>query len=533
MRTSLLRAARVAVATMAAAAMVLLSVPFTANAATGDSYINVKVGGARVNPGGVTDVTGLQGVLLQLYTDGNDREGDPVAGAGGQCTTDANGLCTFTVPQTQEGGTNHEHRFWVKEVSASNGNNAVLNLITGTTSGFDSTPYIWRTPELSSDTVNLPAGADMPDEYNPPGQGGDIPKSRWATTGIFPAALKNPRYVAVCAVPVRIGILFDLSTSMQGTGIAGARTAGKAMVDALAQANSGALLGLYNFGTTAPKSGEANYAPIAVTAGNAGTFKSQIDGYDADGSNYTNWDRGLWQLRNENLDIVIVLTDGNPTVYGDPATPGSGNTFFNHTEQAIFSANTLKSVNGGTQILTFGVGDGVSGTPDNLAARLRPDQMGRRHRHHRCRLRADRQLGSGQDPAGRGREGPHLPGADQGEQAGAAAQRHTRRRRQLGVRSHQAAGQPGHASRRRPRPTARPMATATSRGRLRSTAQGSRPRSRSPRPRRPAGRSRASCARTTARPSTTSFRARASPCRLSASGRTSSAPSSTSSCRPA
>ena len=237
---------------------------------------------------------------------------------------------------------NHDDRFWVKEVSADDGNHAILNLTTGTTSGFDSTPYVWRTPELDESDIDLPAEADMPNEYNPPGQGGEIPDDRWATTGIFPASLANPRYEAVCNVPPRIGILFDLSTSMEGDGITGARIAGKAMVDALV--GSGALLGLYNFGTNAPKTGESNYAPVVVTAGAVATaLKNQIDGYDAGGTNYTNWDRGFWQLRNENLDIVIVLTDGNPTVYGSPATTGSGNTFFNHIEQAIFSANAVKA----------------------------------------------------------------------------------------------------------------------------------------------------------------------------------------------
>lgn len=365
MRIPLQRAARAAVAVVAAAALVLISVPFAANAAPGDSIINVKVGGERTGSG-TTDVAGVQGVLLQLYYDSdNDREGGAVPGAAGQCTTNAGGVCSFTVPNTQNGGANHDDRFWVKEVSATGSNQPVLNLTTGDGTNFVSTPYIFRTPELSSDTVNLPADAEMPDNYNPAGGGSDIPGSRWATTGIFPVGLPNPRYQAVCNVAPRIGILFDLSTSMQGDGITGARTAGKAMVDALV--GSGAYLGIYNFGTNAPKSGESNHDPVQVTNNTvANTLKGYIDDYDANGTNYTNWDRGFWQLVNADLDIVIVLTDGNPTVYGNPATTGSSNTRFNHVEQAIFSANAVKKA--GTQVLTFGVGDGVSGPTDNLAA---------------------------------------------------------------------------------------------------------------------------------------------------------------------
>lgn len=366
MRIPLLRAARAAVAVVAAAALVLISVPFAANAAPGDSIINVKVGGERTG-GGTADVAGLPGVLLQLYYDGDDREGTPVAGTAGQCTTDANGLCSFVVPNTQNGGSNNDDRFWVKEVSANNGNQAILNLTTGNGSTFISTPYVWRTPELSTDTVNLPAQADMPEDYNP-ASGSDISTdNRWVTTGLYPGALKNPKYQATCVAAPKIGILFDLSYSMEGTGITGARAAGKAMVDALL--GTGAQLGLYNFGTDAPKSGMSNYAPQAVTAGNIATFKSRIDGYSSGGTaNYTNWDRGFWQLRDEGLNVLIVLTDGNPTVYGtSPSTPsGTAWTSFSHVEQAIFSANALKKKN--FQILTFGVGDGVSGPTDNLAA---------------------------------------------------------------------------------------------------------------------------------------------------------------------
>ena len=154
------------------------------------------------------------------------------------------------------------HRFWVKEVSANNGNNAVLNLTTGTTSGFDSTPYIWRTPELDESDIDLPAEADMPDEYNPPGQGGEIPDDRWATTGIFPASLANPRYEAVCNVPPRIGILFDLSTSMEGDGITGARIAGKAMVDALVGRTRRTARSL-QLREQRPEDRGGNYAPVA------------------------------------------------------------------------------------------------------------------------------------------------------------------------------------------------------------------------------------------------------------------------------
>lgn len=335
--------------------------------AFGDSTITVKVGGVRTG-NGTGDVAGAQGITLQLYRNGSSQPGAPVNDPWGQCVSDSNGACTFIVPETQSGGDNRNDRFWVG--MAADSATAYINpsLVTGNGSSFMSTPYMWRTPQLSEDDVTLPNLSYMPNEYDVPGVGDVDTDNRWVTTGIFPASLNNPRYEQTCVPGVRIGILFDLSSSMAGTGIDGAKTGGKAMVDALI--GSGALLGIYNFGTDAPKSGMSNYSPVTVTSGNANTLKTRIDNYSASGqpANYTNWDRGLYQLVGEDLDIVIVLTDGNPTVYGpDPSTPGgTAWTRFSHDEQSIFSANALKNVD--TQILAFGVGDGLAGAPDNLRA---------------------------------------------------------------------------------------------------------------------------------------------------------------------
>ena len=57
----------------------------------------------------------------------------------------------------------------------------------------------------------------------------------------------------------------------------------------------------------------------------------------------TNWDRGLGAADAanspaNNFDLAVVITDGNPTAYSQPAQ-GLGDNRFRETENGIFSAN--------------------------------------------------------------------------------------------------------------------------------------------------------------------------------------------------
>src|SRR5690606_19234210 len=104
MRIPLLGAARAVAAVVAAFALVLLSVPFTANAAN-ESFITVKVGGERT--GAATNaVAGVAGVTFQAYTNQSSsantgKEGTAIDNA--TCTTLATGSCTITIPNTVVG----------------------------------------------------------------------------------------------------------------------------------------------------------------------------------------------------------------------------------------------------------------------------------------------------------------------------------------------------------------------------------------------------------------------------------------------
>ena len=335
----------------------------------------------------------LAGVTFELRNSSASSPDAPGAAVGqpwSTCTSIANGTCTFTVPNAGTGpagakGENNGKRFWVVQVSAPADYYLNPTLITGnnTNSGgerFAQTPYVYRTPALTgSGTITLPSTTGLPAQSTvgaPLNSTSAATEDRWITGGKVPVSQANNRFETTCTPGLTVAILFDLSSSMASSnsaGLNGAKAAGKALVDALV--DTGAQVALYTFGTAAPKNNSStgqNYPTLTtVTAGAATTLKNNIDGYSAsDATNYTNWDRGLWQLAQASgaFDIAVVLTDGNPTVYGS-TTPSGGDiwTYNRHVEEAIFSANALKDE--GTQILAFGVGDGISQvSADNLRA---------------------------------------------------------------------------------------------------------------------------------------------------------------------
>ena len=56
--------------------------------------------------------------------------------------------------------------------------------------------------------------------------------------------------------------------------------------------------------------------------------------------------------------MAVVITDGNPTFYGDPERHPATGTRFREVENGIFSANAIKAEK--TKVIAFGVGDGSS-----------------------------------------------------------------------------------------------------------------------------------------------------------------------------
>lgn len=109
------------------------------------SVITVKVGGDRIGQGvtdsGATIATPLPGVQLGLYTSLTSTS--PINTTWARCTSDAEGDCSFIVPNTQVGGVNRDQRYYVREVSVPAGWYSNPTLRTGTASFPPSTASVY------------------------------------------------------------------------------------------------------------------------------------------------------------------------------------------------------------------------------------------------------------------------------------------------------------------------------------------------------------------------------------------------------
>jgi len=323
------------------------------------AVLNVKVRGDRAASG----TAALAGVTLQLYN-GTSEPTTARSEAWASCTSDSQGDCSFTVPDTQRRGDNRNQQFWVVATGAPSGWYLNSPLVVGT--GSTST-YAFRTGE------NLQAGNTYT-SGNTFMANNDTWSLFWGTTydnrtstGLWQASRVNPTLPLRCEAGLSVALVLDLSGSV--TPYADTlKSAAKDMVDALA--GSGSSVALFTFADTAPRNSNndgRNWGSLAIDQGtNQQTIKGRIDAYATGGG--TNWDRGIWQAAasSTHFDLAIMVTDGLPTVAGaDSSGPGSS-TQFAQIEQAIFSANALKAE--GTRMLAVGVGNGLSGDPANLRA---------------------------------------------------------------------------------------------------------------------------------------------------------------------
>ena len=191
-----------------------------------------------------------------------------------------------------------------------------------------------------------------------------------ASGGIWQTSRANPTPAARCGI--RVALILDLSGSVGGS-IGNLHTAATTFVNSLVGTASS--VGLFTFATNGPANATNNQnRPLTSvsTAGGGATVDGWINGTTVqpnDNSQFTNWDRALNQVTESPVtyDIAVVVTDGDPTAYGVPATVQTdGRTRFRETENGIFSANGLKTK--GTRIVAFGVGAGVGGSGQNLAS---------------------------------------------------------------------------------------------------------------------------------------------------------------------
>ncbi len=326
------------------------STPFLVPPATGNNaVITVKVGDDRTS---LVAIGPLAGVTLRLY-DGGSAPTTPVADAWATCVSDADGDCSFVVPSTQLGGANRDRRFWVVQDGAPTDWYQNPELGTGSVGG-TITPYDFRTgTQLRAGTTYTSQGSFMLGTGN---------TNSAASGGIWQSSRVNPIFPAQCGIDV--ALVLDLSGSVAGN-LSQLKAAANQLVDSLTGTPSN--VGLFTFSSLAPATGNPNLALTPVsTATSAQGVKNRINSYTAGGG--TNWDRGIYQVAADanTYDVAVVLTDGNPTFYGNQEGPGNF-TRLREVENGVFSANAVKAK--GTHLVAFGVGDGIENAGSGLNLR--------------------------------------------------------------------------------------------------------------------------------------------------------------------
>ncbi|KOV90037.1 vWA domain-containing protein [Nocardia sp. NRRL S-836] len=165
----------------------------------------------------------------------------------------------------------------------------------------------------------------------------------------------NPPWPKAC--PLKLGLLVDRSDSM-GARFDDVREATRNVIDALRDKRSE--ITVVGFGTVAGSVGSA----VDVSDEDARRrLKDDVDDLETGGDvgGATNWEAALSAVRPLDLDVVVLITDGVPTVHGNPPQQDG--------EPALAAAKTaadqLKSA--GTRVVAVGI-DLAAGGEENLAA---------------------------------------------------------------------------------------------------------------------------------------------------------------------
>ncbi|MFC8599797.1 hypothetical protein [Isoptericola sp. NPDC057191] len=317
--------------------------------AADESVVTVRVGGDRTAAGGVAP---LPGVPLGLYADADATT--VVDDAWGVCVADADGDCSFTVPDTAAGGENAGARYVVKQISAPDGWFVNPTLRVGPGSGSSSTaqPYSFTTPALAGGQTYSSLDTTIDFMAGTAGSGRPVTDSE----GIWQQSRTNPALAAQCGAD--IALVLDLSSSL-GSQVTNLKAATDSVADALVGTPS--RLAVFSFDRFSPSSGSDGNRPDLVsvaTQQGADAFKAQYADWTT-GSG-TNWDQGLRVVADADpaYQIVVMITDGNPTRFGATGSGGTGGTtHLRDVENGIYSANAVKAE--GSRLLVLGVGSGI------------------------------------------------------------------------------------------------------------------------------------------------------------------------------
>ncbi len=304
--------------------------PVIEPAATGT--LRIRKGGDR---GAGNAIQPLAGAYFNVYRDDGDGNFEPGTGdslEGNYGPTNASGYVDVVL--TIASG---DDDFWVQEASIST---AGWNVITQVAVG-----------------NNNAAGTTVPyaERY-------DLNSGQTTQTRQFVNRRDNNSFPDVCGL--KVALVFDRSGSIDDdTEYVQMKAAGKLFVDALTGTPS--QIGIYSFSESATQ----NLAFTSVASAGPGTgqdaqdVKNAIDALPPT-SGGTNWDAAFRAVQGDGADVIILLTDGNPTVNSVPATGTATTVDVVDIENGVASANLAKLASAQPKVIAVGIGTALS--PLNL-----------------------------------------------------------------------------------------------------------------------------------------------------------------------
>jgi uncharacterized repeat protein (TIGR01451 family) len=291
----------------------------------------------------------LSGATMGLWRDDGDGEFEPGAGDGNAiqtCVTGAAGTCAFT--GLPNGG------YWVQEISGTNPAFAVITT--------------WAPGAYDEANPPLPYAAYR---YGDPAADGGGENNGYplfvngnansnATTDWFANRRVNPSIGDIqCQQLMRIVLVLDRSGSIQENGPAGYQQAVESFLNDLVGTNTQvAIVSFAASATTDASYTDINTGLAALLAQVENIYENRLGGG-------TNWDAGLQTVDAfaPNPDLVLMVTDGNPTLNQSSSTSSGEVNWFDFTE-AVTSSNRLKA--GDSRVIAVAAGAANTISVDGL-----------------------------------------------------------------------------------------------------------------------------------------------------------------------
>ena len=307
----------------------------------GNSSLQEPRAGSTITARKVGDRSGiqsnqpLQGATMGLWRDvngdGNFQPGGADLSAFTTCVTLATGACDFA---NLAAGS-----YWVQEVSPPPGGtwNAIAEWGPGGSSTANN-PVPYASYRNGDPAATLSSGGTTYRDGYPIIVNGTTADRK--STDDFANRRTNPSIGAVtCQALLRIVLVLDRSGSIQTNGVAAYKNAVTGFVNDLVGTNTE--VGIVSFAASA--SLEQGYT--SVLGGAPPALLNSINSVYNNTGGGTNWDAGLFTVNGPFTpapDLVVMVTDGNPTLNNTTSTSSSEVNWFDFT-QAVTSANLLKS----------------------------------------------------------------------------------------------------------------------------------------------------------------------------------------------